>query len=439
MNIKTTLEKKLAMCASSQRSARVLVKATRLIRYTLFALLLITSAPSFAESPRFTGSGSDGSDGALNLTTAGTIEFDPKALGIDKDGDNVYHFTTINIAKDVIVHLSSTYIGGPVYWLASGDVTIDGTVDLSGEAGQAYGSVPRRYSIPGPGGYPGAPPAGSDGKGLPGLGPGGGQPGDSCNNYPGATGFAAIGWSNRTSISGAGGASYGNIFLVPLLGGSGGAGNASGGGAGGGALMIASNSTIKISGVINSNGGNGTFGNNCYPSMGGSGGSIHLLAPRIEGVGSINAAGGYVPNWGVPAASVGRIRIETYDYAFTGSIDPTPTRGTPYKIYTATNSPSPHLKVTTVDGVAVASNPLGSFKFPDVVISNGKTVTVQIEAHNVPVGTVAHLRVTSENSNDQNIDSTPLAGTLETSTATVQVTLPPGFSNGLVDAQWMPQ
>src|SRR5258708_38441975 len=66
-------------------------------------------------------SGSNGSDGALNLTTPGTIVFDPRSFNpaLDPDGDNVYPFTTINIAAGVTVKLSATYLNGPGFWLAS--------------------------------------------------------------------------------------------------------------------------------------------------------------------------------------------------------------------------------------------------------------------------------------------------------------------------------
>ena len=60
-------------------------------------------------------SGSNGSDGALNLTQTGApIEFDPGALGIDADGDNIFHFTTINIATGVTMRLTVRKLHGPL-------------------------------------------------------------------------------------------------------------------------------------------------------------------------------------------------------------------------------------------------------------------------------------------------------------------------------------
>src|SRR5215510_14154314 len=81
--------------------------------------------PALAQS---VSSGSTGADGPLNLTTPGTIAFDPKTFNppLDPDGDNVYHFTTINIGVGVTVKLSSKILNGPVHWLAQGPVTIGG-------------------------------------------------------------------------------------------------------------------------------------------------------------------------------------------------------------------------------------------------------------------------------------------------------------------------
>src|ERR1051326_3970579 len=63
-------------------------------------------------------SGSNGSDGPLNLTTPGTIIFDPSALGLHPTIPNVFNFTTINIAAGVKVKLTNKILTAPVYWLA---------------------------------------------------------------------------------------------------------------------------------------------------------------------------------------------------------------------------------------------------------------------------------------------------------------------------------
>src|SRR5205823_2911988 len=102
-------------------------------------------------------SGSTGADGPLNLTTPGTIIFDPVALGLHPAVENVFNFTTINIASGVMVQLTSKKLNGPVYWLAQGPVTISGIVDASGENGHnAITNVTDRIAATGgAGGYSG--------------------------------------------------------------------------------------------------------------------------------------------------------------------------------------------------------------------------------------------------------------------------------------------
>ena len=78
--------------------------------------------------------------------------------------------------------------------------------------------------------------------------------------------------------------------------------------------------------------------------------------------------------------------------------------------------------------------PTGTFTVPDVTVNANSPLAVAIQAANVPVGTVVTLVIFSENGPDQTIQSTPLAGTLTSSTATASVTLPSGFSKGFVEA-----
>lgn len=167
----------------------------------VLAIALLLRAP-VAHAQTFE-SGSDGSDGALNLTTPGTIDFDPGALGLDADGDHIFHFTTINIAADVTLRLSARQINGPVFWLASGDVQIDGIIDLNGEDGQSRQDIQennRLSAVPGSGGFGGGLGSTVNGAATPGLGPGGG----------GVIQFRQGGWAGHvvrglTPFNGAGG------------------------------------------------------------------------------------------------------------------------------------------------------------------------------------------------------------------------------------------
>ena len=122
----------------------------------LRAIVLVLVAAVGAHA-QVLNSGSNGSDGALSLTTPGEVIFNPVALGLDADRDNVFHFTTITIGPGVTVRMPFNALQGlPVIWLAQGAVQIHGTVDLSGQNGAA--AIPgalNRASVPGPGGYAG--------------------------------------------------------------------------------------------------------------------------------------------------------------------------------------------------------------------------------------------------------------------------------------------
>ena len=48
-------------------------------------------------------SGSDGTDGALDFSTPGTFDFDPAALGIDADGDNIKAISTFSRGSSQIM------------------------------------------------------------------------------------------------------------------------------------------------------------------------------------------------------------------------------------------------------------------------------------------------------------------------------------------------
>jgi hypothetical protein len=414
-----------------------------LIWSTLAVTILLIAPPAQAQFI----SGSTGADGALNITTPGTYDFFPTNTAlfpspVDTDGDNVYHFTTITIGSGVTLRLRGSRLRmRPVYWLATGTVQIDGTIDLSGQNGY-LGTDPnaalRAPSEPGPGGYPGGVGNTPTSPAEPGSGPGGGQVSTGGDGRGGGAGYATTG---ECVVGNCGGASYGNVFLVPLLGGSGGAGAragisgaagsyGSGGGAGGGALLIASAGVIRVNGTINTNGGigGGNTGN-------GSGGTIHLKASTVSGAGVLTAVGIRVAGTGI--SSDGRIRREAFTHSFTGTSSPTPSIAAPSPVALPLNLPS--VRVVAVGGVAVPENPTGGFEAVDVAINAGTAATVEIAARNIPLGTVVKLHVFSVNGGNQIIDSTPLAGTVAQSTATVAIVFPNGFSRAFPRAVWTPQ
>ena len=227
-----------------------------------FLLLLCAVIPIAAQT---FSSGSNGSDGPLDLTTPGTVTFDPKTLvpPRDLDGDGIYHFTTINIATGVTVKFRGDIINSPVVWLAQGAVQINGTIDASGQNGFAATSTTQRtFTIPGPGGFGGGYPAIGSNPPGPGLGPAGGAI-SGCE-----------GWSNVAFNGGF----TGNQFVVPLIGGSGGGGNGpTAGGAGGGAILVARSVSITGTGSILARGGNHLYNSPVdRHSGGGAGGAIRL-------------------------------------------------------------------------------------------------------------------------------------------------------------------
>lgn len=362
-------------------------------------------------------SGSNGSDGALNLTQPGTIVFDPKSFNppLDPDGDNVYHFTTINIASGVTVKLSGSVINGPVFWLASGNVQIDGTVSLDGDVGTNCSSIEnRRFTTPGSGGYSGGLCNVAGASNQSGGGPGAGIVGTNAIN---AT-FAGT-----------------NQFLVPLLGGSGGAGFNGNGGAGGGAILIASSVAIAVTGKISANGGAGSSGG----SGSGSGGAIRLVAPIISGSGTLSAIGA-VGAGGVGSGN-GEVRLEGFQisnslvnaaYSYGSAVL---YRATPFGVFLPPATPASSIRITSVNGVAVPPSPTASFTVPDVIVNSATAVPITIEGVNVPSGTVAKLYVSTQNFPDQTINAT-LTGSSPTATATVSVTLPSGYSVATVRASW---
>src|SRR5262245_52194443 len=145
------------------------------------ALLPFLNGAGLAQTGQF-DSGSNGSDGPLNITTS--MVFDPRNFNppLDADGDNVYNFTTITIASGVTVRMLGPQLNmKPVFWLASGAVQIDGTIDLSGADGYNATGVPadRVPAVPGAGGYGGGIGGGAISPAQPGSGPGGGVDGNS--------------------------------------------------------------------------------------------------------------------------------------------------------------------------------------------------------------------------------------------------------------------
>ncbi|MBI4689687.1 MAG: hypothetical protein HY754_05425, partial [Nitrospirae bacterium] len=239
-------------------------------RITLLVSISLLFFLSNAYADTFT-SGSTGADGAFSPTTSTVVQL---------PADGIFNYTTVNIPSGITVKFQKNTANMPIYILATGDVTIAGTIDINGENGTA-GNTGNIAPVPGgkggPGGYDGGYGGEPGSTGISaaepgyGLGPGGGVPGSrNLYNtgyymayryaYGGGGGFGTDG-SGGSYTGAVGGKSYGNSSLTPLIGGSGGGGGylgsvwnqyGGGGGGGGGAILLASSGTINVTGEITS-------------------------------------------------------------------------------------------------------------------------------------------------------------------------------------------
>lgn len=416
----------------------LLPKAALRLVAALFWLSLV-NVTSYAQGTFV--SGSTGVDGAFNPTQSQTVLL-PES--------GVFNFTTINIPANVTIRFARNSKNTPVTILATGTVTIAGTIDVSGSNGSLV-----MGGAGGPGGFNGGNggPAVSSGQTAPGSngdGPGGGGGAGTAGSStsagnPGGGGFGTPGQIGQlvealsqgfTLANGAGGPKYGLPTLVPLIGGSGGGGETSngqapggGGGGGGGAILIASSGTISfISGAqISAQGGNGQAQN--FGAGGGSGGAVRLIANVMHGNVSIRAEGGSGFRGGFGGG--GYVRVEAFDIsALNMSINGSPrfSATTPRAVFPAN---APAIRIVSIAGIAAPNNPGGSLQSgPDVIMPANQTnpVTVALAASNIPLGTTLQVTLTPENGARVAIQSTALTGSLASSTATASVTIPDGIS-----------
>lgn len=444
----------------------------------LAALLTTGSAHAF-------DSGSTGADGALSpAANSGVVEIQLPESGI-------LNYTTVTIPAGVTLKFRKNSLNTPVVMLASGDVTVTGTIDVSGSHGTFTGTaadgntaddgVPGRG---GPGGFDGGRGGITDQAGRlggSGLGPGGGKGGipgaDGCGSgryYKGIGGGAGhagygvestasasyhmtnCGWSRSDAV----GLPYGNAFLQPLMGGSGGGGGlggsnfgGGGGGGGGGAILLASSGTLTLSGVIKADGGGAGYAAGTgagYSGAGGSGGAIRLLATTISGAGTARTIGACIHD-----GNAGRAKSVYYSAAgyttfnepyfygcgnYEGSegrvrleAENVTYSGKTYPVFT-TGTPAPvflsnvpSLRIASVAGSAVPPVPTGN---ADVVLPAdvANPVTVNFETANVPTGNTIVLKVVPASGNPVEVQSPAIAGTTQAGTTSVQVSLPAGPS-----------
>jgi hypothetical protein len=387
---------------------KALRHSPRLLPIAALAALLVWCVPAQAQT---FSSGSTGADGAFSPSANTVVTLPP---------DGVLNYTTVTIPAGVTVTFQRNQSNTPVTMLATGDVTINGTISVNGAPGlngSSTATIRAAGGAGGPGGF-----RGGDG-GMPGLTMQSGQgPGGGLQNCSGGTY----------------GASSTFVSLLPLFGGSGGSGgttpgsgSSSGGGGGGGAIVIASSSKIVVAGTISANGGAGGIGN--QPGGGGSGGAIRLVAPVVAGAGSLTAT--WTANWTCDGGN-GRIRIEAFSNSFSGALNPGVGAGaslsTTVGPVTPASNPAlaalPTISIASVGGAAAPAAPGGSFTQADVTVPQGTAnpVPVVVAATNTPLG--ASVRVVMVPQAGASTTSAPLtlSGTFSSSSVTTSVTLPAG-------------
>ena len=413
---------------------------------SIAALLALTCLPAAAQlafdSGSIGGTGAPGDNGALLLDTPGVVQLDRAQLGQD-DGDNVFHFTTIHIAEGVTLRLRADQIGpAPVVFLATGAVTIDGVIDLTGEDGLSNSADAIIPTPAGAGGFPGGvyyPVSNSTLRN--GFGPGGGV----SQSKPGK--------------------STANSYLLPLIGGSGGVGDYNAqcsGGGGGGAILIASTTSIDFgsNGSIDVTGGRYS----CSNTGSGGSGSVRLLAPTIESPpgnpGTIEAR---YPS-ATSAPSTGVVRIETTSGQHGLDVEDgsrvTIGRLSPSTVFMPT-TPSPVIWVATIDGVEPSAPEFAAdYLQPDAQLDTLTTSQVLVRLSSLPDDATTTTNISlyhdieltsvspatfeamgsnpcgrSQADTDANLPPLP-AGAVDVREACIDVTFPYGYSSLTIFVDW---
>jgi hypothetical protein len=318
---------------------------------------------------------SDGSDGALNVTdyTTNVVDLSQAVTGTWTDasttlGNGVYDsnqwavvfkYTSVTIPAHSAVVFLNHPTHAPVVWLVQSNVDIEGQLSLDGQ-GASYDPI--NLPEPGPGGFRGGSEALGNTGGSGGFGPGGYYlDHGSYSDYH----------------------SYGNVQIVPLIGGSGGSaqtqfGDNVNGGGGGGAILIAASETITINGSLHAS---GAAGGGAYWS---SGGAIRLVADQVLGIGDIFATSGEHP---------GRIRIEANTTSSNLYVEPTTVSVSPAPLVIFPGAGAPTATIVSIAGLTPPSDPKAAMTVSgagdDLIISTNGTITITVQTANFPTnGTV---------------------------------------------------
>ncbi len=337
----------------------------------LIAIVCFVLLPVSVDAQTFS-SGSTGADGALDLAT---ISCPANICHIQLPESGILNFTTVNIPQGKELRFKNNSRNTPVTLLAQGPITIAGAIDVSSAYIFGSGVCGGTFERLGPGGFRAGLPVG--------FGPGGG----TINQQHGR-------W-------------LGPLSLVPIVGGSGGWNI----GDGGGAIVLASSSSIAVTGSISANGS--MFSSCGGPS--GSGGAIRLVANSINISGHLGACG-FGNNCGV-------IRIEAPDGQrnFTGTANPAAVLSTINPI--VLSSAAPLLTIASIGGFSVPSYAGSRFDTVDLLLPNqlADPISIVVKASNIPIGTQVEVRPV-KNSTNATFSPGTLAGTFQNCTATATIT-----------------
>jgi hypothetical protein len=268
-----------------------------------------------------------------------------------------YTNVTINSGITYTAKAWNGTVGGILAFLASGTVTVTGTISANGGVGGSVsgnntsiaggtgggfrGGIGYIYSTTGAGGHGGCGEGtvGVSARQITANGNGGGggsnNAGGGSGGGGGGNGMAGSIGGGDDATNGAGGVISGSADLTTMTFGGGGGGMSyystitatTASGASGGGIIFIGGVTLTVTGSITSNGGNGGLGSDYGGGGSGAGGSI-LLKSQVATLGSalITAIGGS-PRSTTPiqtggAGGTGRIAISYYT-SYTGTTTPT--------------------------------------------------------------------------------------------------------------------
>ena len=319
---------------------------------------------------------SDGSDGALNVTSSTVIDLSQAVTGSWTNNNSanagkgiydpskwavVFKYSSVVIANGATVTFANHPTHAPVVWLVSGNVTNNGGINLDGQY------IDPNYTDaaePGPGGFRGGT------IGMNGFGPGGGYSG----------GYYKYGYYSSPPYG------YGNQQIVPLIGGSGGSDIGLESFGAGGAILIAASGTININGSVHANGSGGVA----------AGGAIRLISGQLSGNGSIAVSGGDSGRFRLEATNIGYFNL-----TIPGGGNPLDVVVSPFPltIWPAANAPT--VQVMTISNMnANLTAPVDpkaalSAGGDDLVIATKSAVMIGLQTSNFPTNGTVNVYIKS--------------------------------------------